>query len=72
MLVRWSLASQHRKSGGLIHRSNSGFPAGLSLLEGRSWAVALDGCPVFLALSGFSPGAGTSLALNKKAIIIPF
>jgi hypothetical protein len=52
--LRWSLASQHRKSGGFVHRSDSGFPVGWSHFEGRSLAVARAGCLVWVWLAGFT------------------
>jgi hypothetical protein len=63
LFTRWSLASQHRKSGGFVHRSDRKLPGWLFPFEGRSLAVARAGRLVWFWLAGIRQAAGTSLAL---------
>ena len=63
---------QHRKSGGFVHRSVSGFPAGFSHFQGRSLAVALAGRLVWFLARSVSLAALYITGVLDIAIDVPF
>ena len=70
--LRWSLASQRVDERLVLSAPIAGSPAGFSLFEGRSLAVALPGTRCCTGSLGIPPNGANITGANKVAICVPF
>jgi hypothetical protein len=72
LFMRWSLASQHRKSGGFFHRSNFKLPGWLFPFEGRSIGGCSCRAPGVVLARWHAPSCRYITGACFRAILVPF